>query len=86
MCHGAADFARLGVAARGLLGEHPLAVKVDFEHATAGRHEGQLGDLVAVLGQQLGCQTGSALAIPSDVAVLDADVHLASSVNVVILP
>lgn len=52
-----------------------FVVDVNFEHTTTRWHEDQLTDVVAELGEQLGRQTDGTVAVPSEVAVLDADAH-----------
>lgn len=61
--------------ASGPLAVDDVGVDADLEHTAAGGHQGQLGDVVAVLGEKLGRQTGGTLGVASDVAVLDRDAH-----------
>jgi hypothetical protein len=67
-------FAGIGVAAQRLLREHQVAVYGDFEHATGGLDELDLGVGVGFL--HLGRQPGGPWFVVSNDAVLDRNLHV----------
>lgn len=77
LLHGGQDLPRLGVTTQLGLAEHAAVIDVHLEHAATPRHDHDFGDVVLGGFQQLGCQTGSAIAVASNGAILDADAHVA---------
>jgi hypothetical protein len=67
------------VPAGGLLGVDQVAVDDDLENAAARRDQGQIGYGVLELFQDLGRQTDGSVEVASDRAVLDRDLHVATS-------
>ena len=72
---GLLDLPVVGMALRGLLGEHQVAVDHHLEDPAAGGDQGQLGNAAGVVRQELGRQTDGPVRIVSDHAVFDADLH-----------
>lgn len=69
------DLTRLDVPSAGPLAVDALAIDIDFEDPSAGRDDRQLANVLTVVLQQLGRQTGGSRGVASDRAVLDSDVH-----------
>jgi hypothetical protein len=68
------NLSRLRVPPEGLLGEHEVAVHLDFEDAAGGRDEPDVG--VGYFLLQLSRQTGGSRLVVSDDAVLDDHAHV----------